>query len=535
MRLVSSHKIRFGIVVAALSALLIQMAPSSYASASTPVGVYTGPGKVSTTDSFNSWLGGNVTYATDYVDYKGGWDFDFNPTWMIGPWGKWKTAQPNRKFVLGLPMLQNSNYGQFDQGAAGAFDSYFINLGKNMVANNLGDSIIRLGYEANCTTIGPWQATDNPAGYINDFRHLVSVMRAIPGSSFKFDWTVCNGLTNGHALNSFASFYPGDDVVDIMGLDQYDVKWQDTTVTPAQRWTYNVTRYMGMQDHKNFAAAHAKPVSYPEWGLYKPGDNFAGGGDDPYFIDQMADWIAASTAVYQSYFNIDWGGGVLANFPNGQAEYKARFGQPLSTTTPPPTTVTADTTAPTALIVSPTTGSTVTGTVTVAGSASDIVGVTRTELYMDGALKASATTAPYNFAWNTTGLVNGTHSLSLRAYDAAGNIGASAPVNVTVSNTTTTTPPPVVTTDTTAPVITSLLPATGSVVSGKINVTAAATDNMAVKRIDLYVNNKLVKSVTSGSIGYGLSTKAAGSFTVIAKAYDAAGNVASKTSTFTVL
>jgi subtilisin family serine protease len=93
-----------------------------------------------------------------------------------------------------------------------------------------------------------------------------------------------------------------------------------------------------------------------------------------------------------------------------------------------------DTTAPTTSITSPSNGATVSGTVTVQASASDNVGVSRVELYVDGSLVGTDTTSPYSFSWDTTTVGNGSHNLQTRAYDAAGNVGSSAVVSVTVSN-----------------------------------------------------------------------------------------------------
>jgi hypothetical protein len=93
-----------------------------------------------------------------------------------------------------------------------------------------------------------------------------------------------------------------------------------------------------------------------------------------------------------------------------------------------------DTTPPATAITSPGSGATVSGTVTVQASASDDVGVARVELYVDGALAGTDTSAPYAFSWNTTTVSDGSHSLQTRAYDAAGNVGSSAVVNVTVAN-----------------------------------------------------------------------------------------------------
>jgi hypothetical protein len=94
----------------------------------------------------------------------------------------------------------------------------------------------------------------------------------------------------------------------------------------------------------------------------------------------------------------------------------------------------ADTTPPTTSITAPAGGATVSGAVNVTASASDNVGVTRVEFYLDGALQSTDTTAPYAWSWNSASTPNGGHSLQSRAYDAAGNVGSSALVNVTVSN-----------------------------------------------------------------------------------------------------
>ncbi|HSH55676.1 MAG TPA: Ig-like domain-containing protein [Candidatus Limnocylindrales bacterium] len=97
--------------------------------------------------------------------------------------------------------------------------------------------------------------------------------------------------------------------------------------------------------------------------------------------------------------------------------------------------VTADTTAPTTAITTPAAGATITAgsTVTVTASASDSAGVTKVEFYIDGALKGTDTTSPYAYAWNTTGVAAGSHTISSRAYDAAGNTSTSALVSVTVT------------------------------------------------------------------------------------------------------
>jgi hypothetical protein len=64
------------------------------------------------------------------------------------------------------------------------------------------------------------------------------------------------------------------------------------------------------------------------------------------------------------------------------------------------------------------------------------------QFFVDGSPRGSEdTTAPYSVTWDTTAVSNGSHSLTARARDAAGNSTLSSPVTVTVSNG----PPPDVT------------------------------------------------------------------------------------------
>jgi len=98
------------------------------------------------------------------------------------------------------------------------------------------------------------------------------------------------------------------------------------------------------------------------------------------------------------------------------------------------TDVVTDITKPTVSIMAPSNGSTVSGTVNVTANASDNIGVTKVEFWVDSSLKTTDTIASYSFSWDTTAETNGSHSLQAKAYDAAGNSGISTPVSVTVFN-----------------------------------------------------------------------------------------------------
>lgn len=116
---------------------------------------------------------------------------------------------------------------------------------------------------------------------------------------------------------------------------------------------------------------------------------------------------------------------------------KNQAGLPLSFTLDDTGGGGGDTQAPTTSITAPAGGATVSGTISVTASALDNVGATSVEFYLDGVLKSTDTTSPYAWSWSTTGSANGSHTLTSKAFDAASNVGTSAPVSVTVNN-----PPP---------------------------------------------------------------------------------------------
>ena len=98
-------------------------------------------------------------------------------------------------------------------------------------------------------------------------------------------------------------------------------------------------------------------------------------------------------------------------------------------------TATADTTAPTVALTAPANGATVSGVVTVSAVASDDVAVAGVQFLLDGAnLGSEVTVAPYSISWGTATVTNGTHTLTARARDYAGDQTVSAAVTVTVHN-----------------------------------------------------------------------------------------------------
>jgi hypothetical protein len=94
----------------------------------------------------------------------------------------------------------------------------------------------------------------------------------------------------------------------------------------------------------------------------------------------------------------------------------------------------------TVAIVSPAAGASVTGSVAVAGTATDPTGVARIDISVDSGPYVAATgTATWTYAWDTSAIADGNHTVKARATNTAGNTSSTS-ISLTVSNVTA--PPP---------------------------------------------------------------------------------------------
>lgn len=162
--------------------------------------------------------------------------------------------------------------------------------------------------------------------------------------------------------------------------------------------------------------------------------------------------------------------------------------------------------------------------ITFSATATDNVGVSKVEFYVDGVLKGTDDTSPYSMTLDSKTLTNATHVLVAKAYDTAGNVGTSTPETFTVNNPGS---------DQELPVIS----VNESGTSGTITFSATATDNIGVTKVEFYVDNALKGTDTISPYSMNLDSLmlAEGSHILMGKAYDAAGNIGTSTSvTFTV-
>jgi hypothetical protein len=188
----------------------------------------------------------------------------------------------------------------------------------------------------------------------------------------------------------------------------------------------------------------------------------------------------------------------------------------------------SDITSPTVILVSPDDDATVSGSVPIRwGHVDNVAGANNAppiadrEVLVDGVPLSIGTSD--SITWQSTGVSNGVHTITVNAHDAAGNLGSDS-ITVTVAN------------ETTPPVTSLTAPADGSIVSGTVAITANASDNIGVSKVEFYDNGNLVETDTIApySVSWSTVSIANGQHTLSAKAYDAAGNTAMSNRTVTV-
>jgi hypothetical protein len=166
----------------------------------------------------------------------------------------------------------------------------------------------------------------------------------------------------------------------------------------------------------------------------------AGGGLLSWNVTTNASWLTASPASgvdSGSVFVTTSTAGLVAGTYSGTVTVTAAGASGAPQSLQVTLTVTRpDTAAPTVSITSPSSGATLSGTVTVSATAADDVGVRGVQFKLDGAnLGAEDPTAPYGATWDTTSAASGSHVLTAVARDAAGNSTTSTGVTVSVTNT----------------------------------------------------------------------------------------------------
>lgn len=174
---------------------------------------------------------------------------------------------------------------------------------------------------------------------------------------------------------------------------------------------------------------------------------------------------------------------------------------------------------------------TLSGTGAITADVTDDKGIAKVEFSIDGVLVSTDTDSPYSYIWDTTLSTNGTHTVEAKAYDTA-NQTTSAQYSVTVNNTS----PDTGTSSDISPAVSITSPADGSTVSGTVSVTADASDDKGISKVEFYIDGALKSTDTDSPYNYSWDTLqySTGTHTAKATAYDTANQTTSAQHSLTV-
>jgi chitodextrinase len=326
--------------------------------------------------------------------------------------------------------------------------------------------------------------------------------------------------------------------------------YADTTVVAGTTYTYQVSAFdaagnIGSKTASLSVTTPAAPdtlaptvtVTAPATGATVTGstvtlsanavDNTGGSGVD--HVTFRVDGAAVGSATVAPY-NFTWNSTTVAD---GQHSITARAVDKSGNTSVDSPVVTVnvantvpDTTAPTASLTAPTDGATVSASVNLTAQAADNAGgsgLAHVDFLVDGSLLASDTAAPYTAAWNTLAATGGSHTIQVKAYDMAGNVGSSSLVTVTVNNP-----------DISAPSTPTNLTATAASAT-QVNLSwIASTDNVGVSGYYVQRDGMVIATVNGKTTYTDSSASPNSTYSYSVVAFDTAGNASQTSNTATV-
>lgn len=259
-----------------------------------------------------SFLGRQEDGVVEFDDYRGDWARAQGA--LRYGLQCWRDASV-KNIAISLPMVVDAG-GALDDDQSAQFAAF----GRSLVRYGYSSAYVRVGWEFN----GDWYrwsaspaygAPDpgRPAAWIAAFRRdALAVRSTCPRCRI-----VWNPALYRQKIAPDRA-YPGDDVVDVIGVDAYNVP-RFPTPSPAANWaqTYGPISDWGVADFVRFAARHGKPLAYPEWGT--PADKSGKSPDeDGYFISHMAQLMTRTPTAFQGWWDFN-GGQVESNISAGRA------------------------------------------------------------------------------------------------------------------------------------------------------------------------------------------------------------------------
>jgi Glycosyl hydrolase family 26 len=291
---------------------------------------------------FGTWRGRPLDVAHTFTVRDGGWDPIVRPVDFLEGLG-WKSF--DGLLVISQPMYPQGG-GNNAACARGEYDGHWADFGTYLQSIGRADerTIVRIGWEFNGGFMY-WHTDGDPTDFKSCWRHVAQAIKTTAPDVLT-DWTV-----NGHggefpSSRNMYDAYPGDDVVDIVGMDTYDMysaPRNASSLTDEEfRTQCEVPNGHGVCDLARFARDHGKKLSVGEWGVLGSCGGATGSGhaeaDNAVYIRNMANFFYENRDIlaYEAYYDDPAVGNVCSTLyrsnadrssnPRASAEYLRWFG-----------------------------------------------------------------------------------------------------------------------------------------------------------------------------------------------------------------
>lgn len=296
------------------------------------------------------WLSGASSINKNYQEFA---TWRGSPVTIAGVWSdataddqenQW-AYKDYKDFPENLDLSVGAIYGSetFASVANGTLDTR-LKKALSEVDANWGSKktiFLRFAHEFN----GSWYKWSVKKSNVEDYKKafqrfhgLVQSELVAKGRNAKVVWSPNDG---SHSDASAEEMYPGDQYVDVIGVDSYD--WDPQRTESNWESAANAKEKdgspRGIEAWRQFALAKGKPMAFPEWGC-NPSEIV----DCPFYIKKMNEFFRANAGTgpgqvwYEIYFNA-WDKDKIfptTNVPQAAAMYKSlKWGDGgVSNTTP---------------------------------------------------------------------------------------------------------------------------------------------------------------------------------------------------------
>ena len=209
-------------------------------------------------------------------------------------------ALPGRRagdlMVYSIPPFPEGIGGSNGNVAAGSYDTQIRDFAQHLINAgwNTNLTVIRLGWENN----GSWYQWGWDRGgvtnWINAYRRFVTQCRTQGLTGVRWNWCLNKGPQSYNSGYSWTTAYPGDEYVDVVGIDQYD--HYSPSFTDAQWQSQILGKNPGLQDVADFVRSRGKMMSIDEWGVSHFSDG-NGGGDNPFYVGKIFQFCQANADI----------------------------------------------------------------------------------------------------------------------------------------------------------------------------------------------------------------------------------------------